>query len=145
MGCMSARGVGNIHFIDVIMDNYEYVYNAILKTNVKQSAIKMGMSNVPTDSNSKHNPELKWQWLIWNIPKQLKTLAQSPDLKPIKHLWAILKRGVHKLSIKSKNHLKRIVIREWESIGPKICRNLVNFMHRRCVSVIRAKGYAIKY
>ena len=49
--------------------------------------------------------------------------------------------GVHNVSIKSKNHLKIVVIREWEATSPEICRNLVNPMHRRCVSVIRAKGY----
>ena len=75
----------------------------------------------------------------------LKTPAQSSNLRPIEHLWAILKRGVHKVSINSKNHLKTVVIREWEAISPEICRNLVNYMHRRCVSVIRAKGYATKY
>jgi len=42
--CISARGVGNIHFIVGIM--VKYVYNDILKNNVKQSTIKMGMSYV---------------------------------------------------------------------------------------------------
>ena len=55
------------------------------------------------------------------------------------------KRGVHKVSIKSKNHLKRVVILEWEAISLEICRNFVNSMHRRCVSVTRAKGLATKY
>jgi len=82
---------------------------------------------------------------MWNIPKQLKMPAQSPELNPIEHLWAILKWGVHKVSIKSKNHLKRVLIWEWEAISPEICRNLVNYMHRLCISVIRAKGYATKY
>ena len=100
---------------------------------------------VPTGDNSKNNAELNGQLLIWNIPKQLKTPAQSPDLKPIAHLWTILKRGVHKLSIRSKNHLKRVVIQKWEATRPEICRNLVNSMHTRCVSVIRVKNYATKY
>ena len=126
----------------------KYVYNDILKKNVKQSPIKMGMSYVymlQRENSIKHNAELNRQWLIRNIPKQMKTPAQSPDLKPIDHLWAILKRGIHKVSIKSKNRLKRSVIQEWEVISPEICRNLVNSMHRLCVSVIRAKGYATKY
>jgi hypothetical protein len=138
--------VGKIHFINVIMVKYEY--NDILKKNVKQSTMKMGMSYVymfQQENNNKHNAELNRQWLIWNIHKQLKTPAQSPDLKPIEHLWAILKRGVHKVIIRSNNHLKRVVIQEWEAISSEICRNLVNSMHRRCVSVIKAKGYATKY
>ena len=107
----------------------------------------MGMSYVymfQQENKSKHNAELSRQWLIWNIPKQL-TPVQSSDLKPIEHLWAILKRGVHKVSIKSKKHLKRVVIREWVAISPEICRNLVNYIHRLCLSVIRAKGYGSKY
>ena len=114
----------------------------------KQSTIKMGMPYVymfQQENNSKHNAELNRQWLIWNIPNQLKTPVQSSDLKPIEHLWAILKRGIHKVSIKSKNHLKRVVNREWEAINPEIWWNLVNSMHRQWVSVNRAKGYATKY
>ena len=108
-GCISARGVGNIHFIDGTMD--KYVYNDIQKKNVKQIAIKMGMLNVHTfqqDNNSKHTSELNRQWLIWNIPKQLKMPAQSPDLNTIENLRAILKMCVHKMSIKSKDRLKRL-------------------------------------
>ena len=44
LGGISARGVGNIHSIDGIVD--KYVYNDILKKNIKVSAIKMGMPNV---------------------------------------------------------------------------------------------------
>jgi hypothetical protein len=57
--------VGNIHFIDGIM--VKYVYNDILKKNVKQSTIEMGMSYVymfQQENNSKHTAELKRQWLI---------------------------------------------------------------------------------
>jgi hypothetical protein len=49
------------------------------------------------------------------------------------------------VSIKSKNHLKKVVIRECYAISPKIGRNLVNPMHRRRVLVIRANDYATKY
>ena len=60
-----------MHSIDGIM--VKYVHNDILKENVKQSAIKMGMSYVymfQQENSSKHTAELKRQWLIWNIPKQ---------------------------------------------------------------------------
>ncbi|GBM51833.1 hypothetical protein AVEN_25520-1 [Araneus ventricosus] len=41
LGCMSAVGVGNLHFIDGMMDKYMYL--DILKQNLKQSAEKMGI------------------------------------------------------------------------------------------------------
>ena len=123
----------------------KYVHNDILKkiqTKYHQDGNAIYLQYMFQQENSiKHNSELNRQWLIWNIHKQLNTPAQSPDLKPIEHLWVILKRGVHKL----KNHLKRVVIREWEVISLEICRNLVNFMHSCFVSVIRAKGYKNKY
>ena len=108
-----------------------------------QNAFKMGMSYVyklQQNNNNKHTAELNRN--IWDIPKQP---AQYPDLNPIEHLWATLKRVVHKVSIISKHHLKRVVIREWEAISPEICRHLANYMHRRCVLITRAKGNATKY
>ena len=145
-GCISANGVGNIQVINGTMD--QHVYKNILKTNVKQSARKLGLP--PTyyfqqDNDSKHTAHSNRDWLIWNIPKQLKTPAQSPDLNPIEHLWGILKRNVHKYNAKSKEDLKRIVAIEWEKISPEICRKLVNSMHKRCQVVIRAKGYSSSY
>jgi len=40
-GCMSASGVGNLHFIDGIMDHKMYI--DILKTNLHPSAAKMDL------------------------------------------------------------------------------------------------------
>ena len=61
----------------------------------------MGMSYVymfQQENNSKHNAEENRQWLIWNISKQLKTSAQSPDLNPIENLWVILEKGNYKVN-----------------------------------------------
>ncbi|GBM81819.1 hypothetical protein AVEN_12925-1 [Araneus ventricosus] len=41
LGCMSAVGVGKLHFIDGMMDKYMYL--DILKQNLKQGAEKMGI------------------------------------------------------------------------------------------------------
>ena len=39
-GGISSKGVGDLHFIDTIMDSQEYL--EILKTNLKRSANKFG-------------------------------------------------------------------------------------------------------
>ena len=84
-------------------------------------------------------------WLIWNVPKLLQTPAQSPDLNPIEHLWAILKRRVHKAGVKSKQELKTVVQAEWNKISSETCLKLANSMKNKCQAVIKAKGYALKY
>ena len=106
-GCISARGVDNIHSIDAIM--VKYVHNDILK---KSQTMYHQDGNViylyvPAGNSSKLNAELNRQWLIWNIPKQLKTPAQSPDLKPIQHLWVILKGVSIKWVLNRKTILRR--------------------------------------
>ena len=90
-GCMSAAGTGNLVFIDTVMD--QNVYLNILKENLKQSALKLGMPSV--DNDPKHTAYKVKEWLLYNVPKQLKTPPQSPDMNPIKNLWWILKQLVH--------------------------------------------------
>lgn len=54
-GCMVARGLGSSHFIEEIMDRYEYLN--ILKLNLKQSAEKLGIldsCHFQQDSDAKH-------------------------------------------------------------------------------------------
>ena len=144
--CMSSSGVGNIHFIDGIMD--KVMYKNILMKNLKQSAQKMGFHGYYTfqqDNDPKHTAEIVKRWLIWNVPHQLKTPPQSADLNPIEHVWPILKRRVRKSKITSIQELKRVVAEEWENITPEDCKKLVSPMKRRCEEVVKAKGYATRY
>ncbi|GBL87070.1 hypothetical protein AVEN_218766-1 [Araneus ventricosus] len=58
-GSTSAVGVGNLHFIDEMMDKYMYL--DILKQNLKQSAEKMGISphyKLYLDNDPKHNAHI---------------------------------------------------------------------------------------
>ena len=140
---MSSKGVGTLHFFDGTMDKWGYL--DVLKKNVKQSALKMGFMpsyKFQQDNDPKHTAEICKQLAIWNVPKQLKTPAQSPDLNPIEHLWVHLKRRVHSHNLQSKHELNRIVAEEWGKIDPLTCKNLVNSMQRRCKSVIKSRGYS---
>ena len=86
-GCMSANGVGNLIFIDGIMD--KNVYLNILKTNINESAQKMGLENdfyFQEDNDPKHTAWVVRMWLLYNAPKMLVTPPQSPDINPIEHL-----------------------------------------------------------
>jgi transposase len=145
-GCMAAKGVGNLAFIDGIMDRW--VYLDILKKNLKKSARKLKMPAVyrfQQDNDPKHTAGVVKQWLLDKIPQQLKTPPQSPDLNPIEHLWSILKSHISKHHITSKDQLKAVLQEEWLKINPETTKKLVNSMRRRLQAVIDAKGYPTAY
>ena len=86
-GCMAASGVGNLVLIDRIMD--KTIYLNILKDNLKQSALKLGLERsfvFQQDNDPKHTAHVVREWLLYNTPKQLKPPPQSPDLNDIEHL-----------------------------------------------------------
>jgi len=145
-GCMSATGVGKLYIINGIMDHKMYI--EILKENLHVSTQKLEISDnyiFQHDNDPKHTAYNTKQWLLYNVPKQLHTPPQSPDLNPIEHLWGILKDAIKKRHISNREDLKIAFQEEWESISPTITRKLVESMHRRLLAVISAKGYPTKY
>lgn len=116
-GCMSAAGVGNLHFIDGIMD--QYVYLDLLKKNVKASAQKLGISKTfkfYQDNDPKHTAAKPKAWLKKNCPTLLNPPAQSPDLNVIENLWHQLDVNIRKHQITSKDTLKTALMTEWNKI-----------------------------
>lgn len=145
-GCMSSAGVGQLHFIDGIMD--KMVYLDILKNNVKQSAEKLGILDnfaFYQDNDPKHTSHVARLWLIHHCPKLLQTPPQSPDLNVIEHLWSELERRISKQTFKNVSELKDGLQHAWNSIEPEICQNLVSSMTRRLEAVVQAKGNPTKY
>lgn len=73
-GCMSANDVETMQFVDGNTDKMSYLQ--ILKDNVKQSAIKIGMPRATSFNRitiPNLLPNLTHTWLIWNVPKLFKT------------------------------------------------------------------------
>jgi len=123
-GCMSATGVGKLHIINGIMDHKMYI--EILKENLHVSTQKLEISDnyiFQHDNDPKHTAYNTKQWLLYNVPKQLHTPPQSPDLNPIEHLWGILKDAIKKRHISNREDLKIALQEEWESISPTIAPN----------------------
>ena len=145
-GCMSAKGVGNLVFIDGIMD--KNVYLNIIQNNLAQSARKLALDSEyysQQDNDPKHKSKLVMDWLESNVPNMLRTPPQSPDVNPIEHLWDHLEQRTRKHNITSKESLKAILEDEWRKILEEVTKNLVDSMPRRLDAVLKSKGYATKY
>ena len=73
--------------------------------------------------------------------------AQSPDINPIEHLWAIIKRKLNEYEqppngmIQLWERIKAI----WSNIDEDICMNLIESMPRRIEAVLKAKGKWTNY
>lgn len=75
-GCMSANGVGNLVFIDGIMDKMKYL--DILKKIFKQSVQKLNLGSsfiFQQDNDPKRTAKIVKLWLLYNCKMQLHTLA----------------------------------------------------------------------
>lgn len=149
-GCMAASGVGNLHFIDGIMD--QYVYRNILHDNLPASVARLGLPCnwiFQQDNDPKHTARSVKEWLLYRTPKQLYSPPQSPDLNPIEHLWEELDRRIRvpevKCRITNKETLKQALRDAWDSIPPEVTTNLVSSMPRRLEAVIMSKGGPTKY
>lgn len=145
-GCMAASGVGKLHFIESTMDRW--IYLDVLKTNLRQSVTSMGIGNdfiFQQDNDPKHTSMIVKEWLLYNVPKQLHSPPQSPDLNPIEHLWEELERRIRKHSITNKQMLKTKLQEEWNLIGSETTKKLVDSMPRRLAAVIKANGNSTKY
>lgn len=145
-GCFAASGVGNLHFIDGIMNAKQYVQ--ILKTNLHQSAQNLGIRRkyiFQQDNDPKHTALHTRLWLLYNCRKCLNTPPQSPGVNPIENLWSIFKKNLKNYSIRNKEDLKTALQTEWQNISPNLTQKLVQSMPNRLRAIIKQKGFPTKY
>ena len=139
-GCFSYYGVGNLVFIDGIMDKFGYL--KILRENLKASAEKMGISDsfhFYQDNDPKHTALIVREWLLCNCPRKIKTPPQSPDANPIENLWNELGRKIRKHNISNKNDLKRALLEEWQNITSEYIKKIASSMPSRLKAIKKIK------
>ncbi len=129
-GCMSAAGVGELYFIDGIMNSQ--MYCSILKEKMLPSLRALGRRALfQHDNDPKHTSKATVGFLKKNRVKVIQWPSMFPDLNPIEHLWGILKRQVEHHSPSSIQSLKEVILEEWKKIDLAKCRQLVHSMPRR--------------
>ena len=71
--------------------------------------------------------------------------SQSPYLSPIEHLWEHLARSKGGLTAINEAEKIEQLRPKWEEIRPGVINKLLQSMPGRYETVIKAKGYAIRY
>lgn len=143
-GCMTSSGPGMMCRIEGRMD--QYMYREILERELIHTlhAYDLDPANLifQHDNDPKHTSKSVRRWLNLQEFVVLKWPAQSPDLNPIEHLWATLKRRLNQYERPPKGMLELWERVEdcWASITSNECQNLYRSMPKRIAAVIAAKG-----
>lgn len=147
-GCMTSTGVGEIFMCTGRMNSR--TYTSMLEEVLQPSIEKLfGMNTdgvlFQQDNAPCHTSAASLAWFREANVEILEWPPQSPDLNPIEHLWAIIKRKVCEHKCKSKQELKAVLERVWEDIPISTCRMLVASLPKRIEAVIKARGGPTKY
>ena len=148
-GCMLWDGVGYACKIDGKMDGE--LYCSILEDELQQSLEYYGKSPADTifqqDNDPKHTCKKAKEWFKDHGFQVLSWPAQSPDLNPIEHLWAHLKRKLAEYERPPGGMLElwERIEKEWNEIEPSVCQGLIESMPRRVGAVVKAKGGYTEY
>lgn len=130
---------------DQFRDVLSELYWPVLQEMFTDRPFRLQLDNAPT-----HRGQAVAEWLCEHPSLQESMMFQppySPDLNPIEHVWARMKKKLKGRILKSDAEITSAVIAAWEEVGREkaFLRSLTGSMPRRINSVIAASGGPTKY
>lgn len=145
-GCMSAKGLGTLKFIEGTVNAQKY--QDILQESLLPSVASLypGEDYIfQQDGASCHTAKSTKKWFGENSVKVLSHPSSSPDLNPIETLWHKMKQYLRNNPQRTLPELHAKLQDIWDNFTPEFCQGLVNSMPDRVRAVIRAKGDVTSY
>lgn len=145
-GAISVHGPGPLVFLEGTVNGLKYA-NIAEKTIIPYLFELMGESGKPfvfvDDNAPAHNSRVASEIFEKYDARRIYWPASSPDLNPIENLWAWMKRKLwdSDQQYKSVEDMKAAITRIWAEITPEYCRELIYSVPKRCIEVIKAKGW----
>lgn len=142
-GAMSWRGLGKLAIVEGTMDSQRYI-NTLQTHLLSQAAMwfPSGDWQFQQDGARCHTSRATLKFLEDNNIPVLPWTANSPDMNPIEHVWALLKKRVYGIGAETKDELItniKAVAEDQEYWNP-ICHALIESMTERVCHVSKTKG-----
>jgi len=148
-GCILGAGYGELHLVDGIMDNEQYVN--ILQESLlgpfKTLGLKKSNTIFQQDNDMKHTSKLASEWFAHRHIKVLPWPSNSLDMNPMEHVWAYLQTHVqqcHTLPT-TKASLWNMICEEWAKMDDGLLAWLYAGMPACIVALGVAKGWYTSY
>lgn len=146
-GCMSAQGVGELSFIDgmVNSEKYQKILENFLLPSINKLKNTDGEFKFQQDGASCHTSKSTKSWLMNHKVDPMSWPSSSPDLSPIETLWQEMKKKLRADPARNVQDLKSKLAQIWLSFTPAYCAQLVGTMPERVKCVIERKGDVTQY
>ena len=147
-GCMNSEKTDRLHIMQGTVNAEVYNKDILIKKLLRSARDMYGDEwyIFQQDKALCHTAGSVMKWFDDNKITILYWSGNSPNLNPIENLWRRLKVLVAAKKARNKQELVEAIISSWyHVITTAELTKLAHFMPKRCASVLRSRGYALKY